>query len=197
MRIFTLTIWLVLSLATASAIAVQDQRTLAENGGKIRPLADGKSLEPAFQTNRLSTYQPPVKKFSFSFNTREWALATKQDVDGNEKRIFEHQTFPVTGMVISDTVATTTAVISKLVVENAHTGGTNVVILLNETRPLGNKKTGFIQFSATVNGADYLFINQHYADQNGNIQVFCFTEKSLFSKLQDTCKQFLSGLTIQ
>jgi hypothetical protein len=203
MRTFALNVLLALIFVTNTAIAAPDLRATTEDGRKVLLSPDGKwrfnsnQLAPYVPSDSSSPYLPPVKKFSLSFNTTEWTLTPKRDGGENNKRQFQHKTLPIYGMVISDVMPANTSVMKEVILGNARQAGTEPLVLLDEIQQIGGKDVGSIRFSVSAKGVEFLFSTYYYADQDGNIQVTCYTAQSLFSKYQSDCEKFLSGLVIK
>lgn len=194
---------LIFAAVTGTATATQELRATTEDGRKVLLSPDGKwrfnsnQLASTSQSDSSSPYQPSVKKFSFSFNTSEWTLVPRREVDENNKRTFQHRSLPIIGMVISDEMPANNNAMKEIIIENAKQAGAGTLVLLDEAQRISGKDVGTIRFSANMKGMEFLFSTNYYADQDGNIQVTCFTSQSLFSKYQSDCEKFLSGLTIK
>lgn len=203
MRILAMLAMLTLTTSMGTAKAAQDIRAVTEDGRKVLLSPDGRwrfnsnQLAPTIQSDFSSPYQPSVKKFSFSFNTSEWTLAPKREGDENNKRTFQHKNLPIYGMVISDEMPANIAVMREVIIGNARRAGAETTVLLDETQRIDGKDIGVIRFSANMKGVEFLFSTYYYADQDGNIQITCYTSQSLFSKYQNNCEKFLSGLAIK
>lgn len=193
----------ILAAAACAAAAAQELRATTEDGRKVLLSPDGKwrfnsnHLAPTVSPDSASPYQPAVKKFSFSFNTNEWTIAPKRDGGEAGKRVFQHKSLPVFGMVISDEMPANNNAMRELIVSNARQTGAETLVLLDETQRVNGKEVGVIRFSANLKGVEFLFSTNYFADDDGNIQVACYTSQSLFSKYQRDCEKFLSGLTIK
>lgn len=198
MRTYTFTALFVLIAVTGTAIAAQELRATTEDGRKVLLSSDGKwrfnsnQLTPPVQSALSSPYQPSVKKFSLSFNAAEWTPAPKYNGGENNKMPFQHKSLPIVGMVISDDMPANTAAIKEVIISNARQAGAEILVLLDETQRIGSKDIGSIRFSANMKGIEFLFSTYYYADEDGNIQVTCYTAQSQFTKYKNNCENFLS-----
>lgn len=203
MNRYIATLMVSLSVTTFAAFAAQDIRAITEDGRKVLLSPDGSwridtslpTAPPALDAG--SPYQPSVKKFSVRFNPSEWSLMAKRDDESVTKRVFQHKTLPIYGMVISDEIPTTNDALKNVVISNAKSAGSSMTVLLDETQEISGKSVGLIRFAASSKGYEFVFSTAYYGDGDGNIQVACYTVQPLFFKYQGECQKFLSGLTIK
>ena len=202
MRILTLSTLIALSVAGGTALAA-DLRAVTEDGRKVILSADGKwhfapagaGVHSAAVTG--SPYQTAVPKFSLAFNTDEWFMLPKDDSEDTNKRVFKHKTLPLYGMVIADEMAASTPSVKEVILSNARRVAADAMVLLDDSAQVSGKDVGKIRVAANIKGVDFLFSSYYYADQDGNIQVTCYTSQALFAKYQAACEKFQASLRIQ
>ncbi|MFO1338372.1 MAG: hypothetical protein U1F53_09055 [Burkholderiaceae bacterium] len=187
----------------AGPAAAKDLRAVTEDGRKVLLSPDGKwrfdSSAPVVQApadSDASPYRPVVKRFSVAFNTADWSLRPKQDSDGPNKRSFQHKTLPLQAMVISDEMPASNAAIKSVILGNAKNAGATTTVLLDETVRVSDKEVGSFRMAAALKDMEFVFWSYYFANEDGNIQVTCFTAQSLFYKYAEECRKFLAGFKI-
>ncbi len=202
-----------LSLAASAIHAAPDDlpsalttplRAVAEDGRRVLLMPDGrwhldKQAGNAAATPRAdavtSPYRTAVKRFSVKYDTRNWIpLPVKEGEEG--KRSFKHRTLPVQAMVIADEVPANNTVLRNIILHNMRNAGAAVTVLIDEERDRGKDKIGYIRLLGSMQGMDYVFTTNYFANSDGNVQVTCLTVQALFAKSQAECQQFIDGLTI-
>jgi hypothetical protein len=184
-----------------SAFGAQELRAIAEDGRKVLLSPDGRwrfdssSAAAPVSADSGSPYQTSVKKFSLSFGS-DWTLSPKRDGEAN-KRMFLHKSLPLYGMVIADEIPATTATMRGMIVSNMRSASANTTVLLDGSQEVAGKEVGNMRLAATLNGLDFVFSSNYYADGDGNVQATCWTAQSLFFKYQAECQKFISGLIIK
>lgn len=184
-----------------SALGAQELRAIAEDGRKVVLSPDGRwrfdwsSAAAPVSTNSGSPYQTSVKKFSLSFSS-DWTLSPKRDGETN-KRMFTHKSLPLYGMVIADEMPATNETMRGIIVSNMRSASTSSTVLLDGSQEMAGKEVGSMRLAAAVNGLEFVFTTNYYADGDGNVQATCWTSQSLFFKYQAECQKFLSGLIIK
>ena len=201
MRSFVVFLVVTLNSLLLPAAMAADMRAITEDGRKVLLSPDGKwrfdTRGPAAMNGAGdSPYQTRVKKFSLAFNTDEWRLLPPKDEEPN-KRTLQHKTLPIHALIVADEIPAKTETMKEVILHNVKSAGASSTVLLDTTEPLGDKQVGAIRLAASVKGMDFVFSTYYYADDDGNIQVTCFTGQSLFFKYQSDCQKLLSGLTIK
>jgi hypothetical protein len=100
-------------------------------------------------------------------------------------------------MVIADEIPATTATMRGMIVSNMRSASANTTVLLDGSQEVAGKEVGNMRLAATLNGLDFVFSSNYYADGDGNVQATCWTAQSLFFKYQAECQKFISGLIIK
>ena len=196
---------LALAAASTASFGAEDMRAVTEDGRKVLLAPDGKwrfdlkarvASTGSSATDSTSPYQTAVKRFSLAFNQDDWTLLPKREGDAVNKRTFQHKRFPIFGMVISDEMPATTDAMKNAILYNASSAGATTTTLLDQTKKLGDRQIGELRMTALMKGIEFVFSTYYYADEDGNIQVMCYTGQSLFHKYQGECEKFLSGLAL-
>lgn len=180
-------------------------RAVAEDGRRVLLMPDGRwYLDKQAGNNAAasprpdavsSPYRTAIKGFSVKYDTRNWIpLPVKEGEES--KRSFKHRTLPVQGMVIADEVPANNTVLRNIIVQNMRNAGAAVTVLIDEERDWGKNKIGHIRLLGSMQGMDYVFTTNYFANGEGNVQATCFTVQALFAKAQAECQQFIDGLTI-
>lgn len=183
----------------------QEVRAITESGRRVILMPDGRWKydarvpAPILAQAEQSPYQPVVRKFSVAFDTSKWVSVPKKNPDDEfNKKMFRHKTLPIFGVVISDELPATTENIRNLILMNAKApSGVDPVIVLDESRTVGGKTVGAMRFILNIGGVDFMFSNNYYGDNDGNIQIVCYTGQAVFHKYETDCQQFIGGLTIR
>lgn len=192
--------WAVM-MAVAGGVAAKDVRAVTEDGRKVLLSADGKwrfdsnapgAVAPATE----SPYRPSAKQFSLAFNPSEWTLLGKRDEDGPHKRGFVHKSLPVHAWVIADEMPAALPTMKTLILSNAKSAGAETTVLLDELVRVSDKEVGSLRMAAALKGMDFVFWTYYFANQDGNIQVTCFTAQALFYKYEAECRKLLASFRI-
>lgn len=202
MRILHSTVLVVLSTLAIQVAQAQDLNATTEDGRRVVLSAGGTwkfdnrpnpKLSPALSA---SPYQPAVAKFSVNFDANAWTMQPKGAAAEHSKRVFVHKSLPLYAMVISDEMPTTTPALKQLLINNAVQAGAETTVLLDTTRTFSGHEVGAIRLAAAMRGVDFVFSTNYYADDDGNIQVVCYTGQPLFHKYAADCQKFIDGLVI-
>ena len=197
-----------LALATlliAPLASAQDIRAVTEDGRRVLLGADGKwrfdaKARPgsATATEGGSPYQTSVKKITLNFNTAEWMLTAKRDGEASNKRLFQHRNLPIYAMVIADELPASNESLKAAIFSNASSGGFTTTTLIDQSKQLSGHQIGEVRFAAAnKSGMEFVFSSYYYADEDGNVQLMCYTAQSLFHKYQAECEKLLNGLSIK
>ena len=191
-----------LGLLAGQAFA-KDLRAVTEDGRKVLLSPDGKwrfdGSAPVVQAPpdvETSPYRPAVKRFSVAFNAADWTLRPKQEGDGPNKRSFQHKTLPLHAMVISDEMPANNAAIKSVILSNAKSAGATTTVLMDETVRIADMEVGSLRMAAAMKDLEFVFWSYYFANEDGNIQVTCFTAQALFYKYAEECRKFLAGFKI-
>lgn len=191
------------SIPLTGFCAPDDLRGVTVDGRKVILKKDGtwrfdEKLSPLNSTSSAerSPYQPAVKKFSVSYDAQKW-ISTSDKEDMSNKRIFKHKKLPVYSMVISDEIPATNEMVKRVVIYNAKKAGAEPTIVVDESRKVDGKDVGVVSFVAALQDIEFMFTGNYYGDENGNIQVMCYTAVQLFHKYQNECNEFINGLHIK
>jgi len=197
---------ILISVAIASLVSIhaaaEEIRAITEDGRKVILLADGKwkfdatKFPVVTSAQQPSVYQSSVKRLSVKFKSDDWNLLPKREKDDTNKRVFMHRSLPIYGMVISDEIPASTDKMRSVIINNAQSASTAMSVILDETRQVSDTAVGHLRMVLSSSGLDYVFSNYYYADNDGNIQVVCYTAQPLFFKYQSECQKFMDGLTI-
>lgn len=189
----------------APVSAAQEIRAITEDGRKVVLTPDGKwrfdnrakagGAAPADTGG--SPYQTSVRKISLSFNAAEWSMFPKREGEAHNKRMLQHKSLPIYAMVIADEIPATTEALKNIIFTNAESGGFTTTTLVDQLKPLSGKQVGELRFLATNKGVEFIFSSHYYADEDGNVQLMCYTAQSLFHKYQADCEKLLNGLVIK
>lgn len=179
-------------------------RGVTEDGRRVLLMPDGRwhfdrqaanAPQASRQDAASSPYRTTVKRFSVKYDTRTWLpLPVKEGEEG--KRSFKHRTQPVQAMVIADELPANNTALRNIIQQNMRNAGAAVTVLIDEERDWGKDKIGHIRLLASMQGMDYVFTTNYFSNNDGNVQVTCFTAQALFAKVQAECQQFIDGLTI-
>lgn len=200
MRLHLIPLVVMLGASSLSSAVAQELRAVTEDGRKVVLFSDGKwqfdsRASTATRTLSESPYQTAVKRFSLVFNPDEWRLLPKKDDEPN-RRSLQHKSLPVHALVIADEIPARTETLKDVILYNAKSAGASTTILVDKTESLGSRQVGSIRFAAMMKGMELVFSTYYYADEDGNVQVSCFTGQSLFFKYQGECQKLLNGLAI-
>lgn len=188
-------------LAIVGGVAAKDLRAVTEDGRKVLLSADGKwrfdaNAPAAAAPASDSPYRPSAKQFTVAFNPSEWTLQPKRDEDGPIKRGFVHKSLPLHAWVIADEMPASTPTVKTIILGNAKNAGAETTVLLDELVRVGDKEVGSMRMAAALKGMDFVFWTYYFANEEGNIQVTCFTAQALFYKYEAECRKFLATLKI-
>lgn len=178
-------------------------RGVTEDGRRVLLMPDGRwhfdrqaanTPQAPRQDTASSPYRTAVKRFSVKYDTRTWTpLPTKEGEE--HKRSFKHRSLPVQAMVIADEMPANNTALRNIIQHNMRNVGAAVTVLIDEERDWGKEKIGHIRMLASAQGMDYVFTTHYFGNNDGNIQVTCFTAQGLFARVQADCQQFIDGLT--
>lgn len=198
---FVLAVFLsAMHIAAASAAEV---RAVTEDGRKVLLTPDGrwrydaKSSVPMQTLADQSPYQTQVKKFLLAYDSSKWIPVQREGQSETNKKLFKHKTLPIYGMVIADEIPAATEAIKNVILYNAKTAGTDLKVILDETKNISGKTAGSIRFVGALGGVDFMFTGYYYGDADGNVQVMCYTGQQIFYKYESDCQQFIGGLIIK
>lgn len=197
------------AMSCAAAPAGKDTpptlRAVAEDGRRVLLSSDGSwRFDPQQVGSASSTradlpgspYRTSVKRFTVAYDTSQWVQLPPKEGEEN-KRNFKHRNLPMQALVIADEFPANNASLHNVILHNARSVGATVTVLIDEERTLQAKQIGHLRFLASAQGMDFIFATHYFGDNDGNVQVSCFTAQSLFAKVQAECQRFLDGLTVQ
>ncbi len=190
----------VLAVATA-AWGADPLHAITEDGRKVLLAPNGtwtfdsRSSTPAAPDG--SPYIPMVKKFSVSYDVNNWNQSPPKDGESATKRMFMHKTLPLYAVVISDQIPANNASMREVILHNVQSAGATPTVILERKPVISGKEVGMIRLVANLKGLDFVFTTNYYGDDNGNIQVTCYTGQALFYKYEAECQKFIDGLSIK
>ena len=144
-----------------------------------------------------SPYQTSVGKVSLAFNASEWSMFPRREGEANNKRMLQHKSLPIYAMVIADEIPASTEALKNIILTNATSAGFATTTLLDQQKQVSGRQVGDLRFVASNKGVEFVFSAYYYADEDGNVQVMCYTAQALFHKYQGDCEKLLNGLTIK
>lgn len=201
MRLKVLAILLSSLALSATAAAAEKIRAVTEDGRKVVLTPDGKwyfdsAASVALKGPVGESFQPVVKKFRFDDPGADWTLLPKRELDGVHKRTFQHKRFPMYALVISEELPLTTVGMKDLIVFNMQNAGSTVNILVDDLVKVSGRDVGLLKFTASNKGLEFMFSTLYYGDEDGGIQVACYTGQAVFHKYQDACREFQQRFSI-
>jgi len=191
------------ALLTAPLASAQDIRAVTEDGRRVVLSQDGKwrfdtKARAGVVTEGGSPYQTSVKKISLNFNTNEWTLMPKREGEASNKRMFQHRNLPIYVLAIADELPASNESLKAAIFTNAASGGFTTTTLIDQTKQISGHQVGELRFAAAnKSGLEFVFSSYYYADEDGNVQLMCYTAQSLFHKYQAECEKLLNGLSIK
>ncbi|GGP24796.1 hypothetical protein [Silvimonas amylolytica] len=189
--------------ASAAAWSADPLHAITEDGRKVLLAPNGTwTFDPSLASNTPaeatgSPYIPAVKRFSVTYDANNWTQGPPKEGDSPAKRLFMHKTLPLYAMVISDQIPANNTVVREVILHNVQAAGATPTIILEKKPVINGKEAGMIRLVANVKGLDLVFTTNYYGDENGNIQVTCYTGQSLFYKYEAECQKFIDGLSIK
>lgn len=98
--------------------------------------------------------------------------------------------------VIADEMPAALPTMKTLILSNAKSAGAETTVLLDELVRVSDKEVGSLRMAAALKGMDFVFWTYYFANQDGNIQVTCFTAQALFYKYEAECRKLLASFRI-
>lgn len=203
--------WLSCLLGTMALMPVahaqgKDLRAITEDGRKVLLGSDGRwrfdASAAALSTPSAPASESPYKTIldsvSVVFDTKKWSLAPTTASDPRGRRTFRHSTLPLYAAIIAEEFPATTQGMRTVILSNARTfSGTEPTVLFEEIKPVQQRPVGNLKFYITKDGLEFVFTTRFHANEQGNVQLSCWTAQSLFHKYEDECQKLLDGLTFQ
>lgn len=190
---------------TALSSAAQELRAIAEDGRKVILSSDGRwrfdtSAPRAPGTaagDGASPYQTKVRKFSVAYDMGAWAPVAQREGEEVTRRSFRHKTLPLHAVVLADEFPVSTTGVRSIILSNMRNAGATPFVLREQESLIDGKTVGNIRVAAAMSGVDFVYSGTYYGDNDGNVQVMCFTAQQLFHKHAAECEAFTAGLRIQ
>lgn len=187
-----------LGLMPLQALSAEPLRAVTEDGRKVLLSEDGRWKFDAKATSNSasdtgSPYQSLVKRFSVSYDTSRWVAVPTKAEQAPGRQMFRHRVAPVYALIMADEIPAQTEAVKEVILLNAVNAGGKPQVLIDEIKD----NIGYLRFASKASGVDFMFANRYYGDDDGNIQVACFTGQQLFHKYEAECARFLAGLTIR
>lgn len=199
MKTICLSTLLVVLFCGGALAADNDLKAVTEDGRKVILQANGKwnfDTSPNKVARKKSDfYQTKVPDFSLTYDNTKWNLDPSRE--GNTRQLFRHINAPVIGMVIADEIPANAATMKNIALYHAKKADPNAKIITEEMRKLSGQDILTLKFMAGIEGLEFFYHGNYYANENGNVQVICFTSQQLFHKYEADCKQFIDGLKIK
>jgi hypothetical protein len=142
-------------------------------------------------------YQSRMKIAKVMIDPVAWVPATP--VAANEpsfRKVFTHRTKPIVGMVIADETPSSNSGLKAAIIANARNAGAEPVLVSESTKELGGKTVGSIRYSALLNGTEFFYSTDYFANQDGNVQITCLSSKIHFEKYESDCAMFIGSLRL-
>lgn len=77
---------------------------------------------------------------------------------------------------------------------NAQKASMDIKETFKEYRIVNNKKVLCLKMEGTIQGVKFTYLGYYYSNQNGTIQLLCYTSQNLFDGLKNELETFLNGL---
>ena len=190
-------------------LAQEPLRATTEDGRAVVLQSDGTwtFFRPSSNTSGLQdlvSYQKPalantafqtvVEPFAVMYNPADWSL---QESTGNvTRRQFMHRSGGLYGIVIAEKIPLTTEGIKDIAIANARKAAPDTQVLMEERRIVNGQELIAMKMAGTIQNVKFMYYGNYYGDDNGEIQVLCFTAISVFANYEKDCLDFINGLTI-
>lgn len=194
-----------ISFSASSALS-DELRAVIEDGRKVILSSDFKwkfdtskpTITPQTIQQGMMTFQPQAKKFSVTYDSSKWSPESAKESELNPgKKVFKHKLSPVYAVIISDELPLSNDSLRNIILSNAKSTGSEPKILMENNIQVNGNAISSIRFTVSTQGIDFLFWTKYFANEDGNIQLACYTGQSLFFKYEADCQQFHDGLKIK
>jgi hypothetical protein len=196
-----------MALMPAAHAQGKDLRAITEDGRKVLLGSDGRwrfdasaaalSIPPAAPAGE-SPYKTILDSVSLVFDTKKWSLTPNVASEPRGRRNLRHNTLPLYGAIIAEEFPGTLQAMRTVILSNARTfTGMEPTVLFEETKTVQQRAVGNMKIYVAKDGVEFIFTTRFHANEQGNVQLTCWTAQALFHKYEDECQKLLDGLTFQ
>lgn len=179
-----------------------DIRAFTEDGRAVILSTNGRWKYDQTQTTSSKQtppyiYQSRMKTAKVMIDPLAWVPAAPGAAnDPSFRKVFTHRTKPIVGMVIADETPSSNNGIKAAIIANVRNAGAEPVIVSESTKVVDGKTVDSIRYSALLNGTEFFYSTDYFANQDGNVQITCLSSKVHFEKYDLDCAAFLSALRL-
>ena len=140
-------------------------------------------------------YQPPLAGTRFYYDPTEWIARVNTNESTNEgiKKSFDGKG-GFFGVVIAEKLPVSVDVLKKVALANAQNAATDMEVLEEATHTVNGAKVEYMKYKATVQGMNFVYHGNFYANASGVIQVICGSFDTVDKKNPAKCPDFINGL---
>jgi hypothetical protein len=139
-------------------------------------------------------YKTIVANADFFYDPADWevnGIANK----GHQK--FAPKREGYFGAVIAENLPIGIESLKKLAISNSQRASNNTTeVLQDENRVVNGRQMAFLKFKSVIEGVDFVYYGNYYADDVGIVQVICGGMDVIDKKFPQTCPNFISGIKI-
>ena len=97
-------------------------------------------------------------------------------------------------VVIPERITLSIDALKEVAIINAKNASTKFKMLNEEVRKVNNKYVHMMQFSATIQGINFIYIGYYVAEESNSIQLLTMTPENLFDENKEELENLLNGL---
>ena len=207
MKLLIFLIMCILSCARSSAEqkAVTDtgEIVVLSNDGTWKYL-DGKDNPtiPKINTNSQKFFKSSNQKFLLKskvtnhglyLDPKKWEFSSDSDEDSDFEYTFTSKEHILNAHLISEKIDIPIETMEKIVLFNAKEADPNVRLLKKELRYVNDTKVLFLEFSATSEGIEFIFMGYYFSDSGYTSQLTSWLFKSQYGDHSSKLLAFLNG----
>lgn len=141
----------------------------------------------------ISLIRSQKNNFGVWYDPTKWKLE-KENSNEDAEFQFEIKKGDGYAMAITERIQIDLENLKDIALINARKAAPDIVIEKEDDRFVNGNLIKCIQMSGTATGVKFTFFGYYYSDENGTIQLVCYTGKSLFNSYQKDFEELLNGL---
>ena len=202
-------------LLTFSNISKSQIRALTESGREVLLFENGTWKYSQDSVNNLSDKIDSIatNSNSFSKTTAEtflvksnifnvgvyldpskWTFSFHKDNEKNPEYHFTMKSADGYAMMITERTPIGLENMRQIALVNAQKASIDAKETVAEYRMVNNKKVLCLKIQGTISGIKFTYLGYYYSNENGTIQLVCYTTQKFFDGLQNELELFLDGL---
>jgi hypothetical protein len=131
----------------------------------------------------------------FYINQNKWTYSPRKENEKNPEYRFSLKNNDGYAMMVTEKTPVSLDNMPQIALENAQDAAPDAKLTLLEYRNVNGKKVLCLQIKGTTQGIKFEHFGYYYSNENGTVQLVCYSSEQQFENLKNEFEDFLNGLT--